>query len=212
MTTSNASVPPGAGASDMWILIVSPGFMSSVSLLFTNVAASSVSGPGGPVGTPFRWMKAKLAGSSQAGLAFVVGVPVKLSMVSAAHQCVSSQLVLLMKGGWPGGYSCISMNAEPPPWVVAPQLTPKHVGALESDSGVQGVPGKELGSHMAMDNHGAGLSSTQCEMSWPGFVAVPAACGSRPRVSVKFTLLPDPGALDKKVVSGSSWPMYLPLS
>src|SRR5580704_19653550 len=207
MTTSNASVPPGAGASDMWILIVSPGFMSSVSLLFTNVAASSVSGPGGPVGTPFRWMKAKLAGSSQAGLAFVVGVPVKLSMVSAAHQCVSSQLVLLMKGGWPGGYSCISMNAEPPPWVVGPQLTPAQVGALESEFGVQAVPEKELGSHRAMENHGAGLSSNHFERSDPGceFPGVPI--GSRPRVSVQVTLPPDPRALDKKVVSGSSWLM-----
>ena len=98
MTTSNASPPPGAGASDMWMLIVSPGFMSSVSPLCTNVVRSAVCGDGGPVGTPFRWMKAKLTGSSQAGLGFVVGVPVKLSMVSAAHQCVSSQLVAVDEG------------------------------------------------------------------------------------------------------------------
>ena len=32
MTTSKALPPPGAGASDMWILILSPGFISSVSL------------------------------------------------------------------------------------------------------------------------------------------------------------------------------------
>ena len=65
----------------------------------------------------------------------------------------------LGKGGSPGGYSCISMNAEPPPWVPAAHLTLSHVGALESDSGWQDVPGKELGSHMAMENHGAGVSS-----------------------------------------------------
>ncbi len=46
MTTSNASVPPGAGASDMWILIVSPGFMSSVSPLFTNVECQRSPAPG----------------------------------------------------------------------------------------------------------------------------------------------------------------------
>ena len=37
MTTSKASPPPGAGASDMWKVILSPGFISSVSPLFTNV-------------------------------------------------------------------------------------------------------------------------------------------------------------------------------
>src|SRR6202043_803713 len=201
MTTSNAWPPPDAGASDMCTWIRSPGFMSSVLPLGTKVVRLANCGDGGPVGTPFFWMKAKLIGSTQAGLAFAVGVPVKLSMFSAAHQCVASQLVLSTKGAFPGGYSCISMNAEPPPWVVGPQLTPAQVGALESEFGVQAVPGKELGSHRAMENQGAGLSSNHFERSDPGceFPGVPR--GSRPRVSVQVTLPPDPGAWDRKVAS-----------
>ena len=104
MTTSKASPPPGAGASHMWNLIVSPGFISSVSLLFTSVAVSASCGDGGPVGTPFRWMKAKLLGSSQLLLQdWNAAVHSRLSMVRAAHQCVSSQLTLSGKGGMPGG-------------------------------------------------------------------------------------------------------------
>src|ERR1700722_11734724 len=103
ITTSNAWPPPGVGASDMCVLIVSPGFISSVWPLGTNVARVASCGDGGPAGTPFVWMKAKLDGSSQAGLAFEVGVPVKLSMVSAAHQCVASQLSLSTNGALPGG-------------------------------------------------------------------------------------------------------------
>ena len=98
------------------------------------------------------------------------------------------------------------MKAEPPPRPVV-QFGPMQVGALESDLGVHDVWGNELGSHRAIENHGAGVSSNQCETSWPGSTSVGAAFGSRPRVSVQFTLLPEPGALDVKVVSGSSWPM-----
>ena len=104
MVTVKASPPPGAGASDMWKLILSPGFMSSVSLLFTNVLVSASCGDGGPVGTPFRWMKAKLTGSSQFVLQLAnAAVHSRLSMVRAAHQCVLSQLWLSVKGGSPGG-------------------------------------------------------------------------------------------------------------
>ena len=105
MTTSKALPPPGAGASYMWKATVSPGFMSSVSLFGVAVVAPAEScGAGGPVGTPFRWMKAKLTGSSQLLLQLAYpGVHSRLSMLSAAHQCVSSQLVLSTKGGSPGG-------------------------------------------------------------------------------------------------------------
>ena len=87
------------------------------------------------------------------------------------------------------------------------QFGPMQVGALESDLGVQAVCGYELGSHRAIENHGAGVSSNQSETSWPGLASVGAAFGSLPRVSDQFTLLPEPGALERKAVSGSSWPM-----
>src|SRR5271170_1184672 len=104
MATSNALPPPGAGASNMWKVILSPGFMSSVSLLFTNVFTVASCGDGGPVGTPFRWMKPKLLGSSQFALQVAnAAVHSRLSMVRAAHQCVPSQLALSTKGGLPGG-------------------------------------------------------------------------------------------------------------
>ena len=104
MTTSKASPPPGAGASDMWNVILSPGFISSVSPLFTNVLRVASCGDGGPVGTPSRWMKPKLSGSSQLLLQLAnAAVHSRLSMVRAAHQCVPSQLSLSTKGGLPGG-------------------------------------------------------------------------------------------------------------
>ena len=82
-----------------------------------------------------------------------------------------------------------------------------HVGAFESEFGVHGVCGYELGSHRAIENQGAGLSSNQAETSWPGSTSVGAALGLLPRVTVQLTLLPEPGALELKVVLGSSWPM-----
>src|SRR5487761_397884 len=205
MTTSKALPPPGARASDIWILILSPGFMSSVWPFGVKVAVFASCGAGGPVGTPSCWMKPKLTGSSQ--LALQVAKPVvhsRLSMVSAAHQCVSSQLALSTNGGFPGGSSCISTNAEPPPLWAVVHATPKQVGAFEFESGEHWVCGYEFGSHMAIGNHGAGESWNQCETSWPGLASVGSAAGSRPRDTVQFTLLPEPGALDKKVVSGSS--------
>ena len=89
------------------------------------------------------------------------------------------------------------MKAEPPPRPLV-QFGPTQVGALLSDLGVHGVSGKELGSHSAIENQGAGESWTQSETSWPGWVSVGAASGSRPRVIVQLTLLPEPGALDVK--------------
>ena len=44
ITTLKALPPPGAGASDMWIVILSPGFMSSVSLFGVNVPMSAFCG------------------------------------------------------------------------------------------------------------------------------------------------------------------------
>src|ERR1700722_16652252 len=104
MATSKALPPPGAGASNMWKVILSPGFMSSVSLFGTNVLMSASCGDGGPVGTPFRWMKPKLLGSSQ--LLLQVANPAlhsRLSRVRAAHQCEPSQLSLSANGALPGG-------------------------------------------------------------------------------------------------------------
>src|SRR5580693_1957359 len=98
------------------------------------------------------------------------------------------------------------MNAEPPPSPVV-QSGPSQVGALESELGAHEVWGKELGSHRAIENHGAGESSNQSVTSWPGWTSVGAACGFLPRVSVQVTFPPDPGVLELKVASGSSWPM-----
>src|ERR1700722_20720232 len=97
------------------------------------------------------------------------------------------------------------MNGDPPPLNVL-------VGALESEFGLHGACGYELRSHSAMDIHGAGVSSNQCDTSLPGVLSVGAALGSAPIVSVKLMLPPEPGLEDSNVVSGSSWPMYWPLS
>jgi hypothetical protein len=92
------------------------------------------------------------------------------------------------------------MNADPPPLTVL-------VGAFESEFGVHGACGYDFGSHCAMENHGAGLNSNQCETSVPGVATVGFAVGSLPSVSVHVTLSPEPAADDRNVVSGSSWPM-----
>src|ERR1700678_2942082 len=98
------------------------------------------------------------------------------------------------------------MKAEPPPRSVV-QSGPMQVGALESDSGVHAVWGKEVGSQRAIENHGAGLSSNQSVTSWPGLASGGAAWGFLPRGGCTVTLLPDPGVLEMKSVSGSSCPM-----
>src|SRR5215469_17153753 len=51
-TTLKALPPPAAGASNIWTPILSPGFMSSVSLFGVSVATSDFCGDGGPAGTP----------------------------------------------------------------------------------------------------------------------------------------------------------------
>jgi len=76
---------------------LSPGFMRRVLAFGVYVAAVCAPGAGGPVGTPFLWMKAKLTGSMQP-LLFV-----KLSMFRAAHHWVWLQLTWLTKGSQPGG-------------------------------------------------------------------------------------------------------------
>ena len=52
----------------MCTTIVSPGFIMSVWEFGVYVARSDSCGLGGPVGTPSRWMKAKLTGSKQLSL------------------------------------------------------------------------------------------------------------------------------------------------
>src|SRR5580698_1777230 len=102
--TSKALPPPGAGASNMRNRIVSPGFMSSVWRLGTSLASVCSCGDGGPVGTPFFWMNPKFSGSSQSGLHCAnPSVHSALSIVSAAHHCLSLQLSLSANGGLPGG-------------------------------------------------------------------------------------------------------------
>lgn len=70
ITTFKALWPrsPGTGASWMWTLTLSPGFMSNVSAFGTDEARSAVCGLGGPGGTPSVWMNEKLTGSSQFAL------------------------------------------------------------------------------------------------------------------------------------------------
>ena len=62
-------------------------------------------GLGGPVGTPLVWTKAKLTGSTQLLLQLPLPLPwhSRLSMLSAEHQWVSSQLVASANGAKPGG-------------------------------------------------------------------------------------------------------------
>ena len=88
----------------MWIRRRSPGFMSSVSEFGVAVLRSASCGLGGPVGTPFRWMNAKLVGSSQLGLQEVKPrVHSRSLMCSEAHQCVLSHEMLSTNGAKPGG-------------------------------------------------------------------------------------------------------------
>ncbi|MBO0824173.1 MAG: hypothetical protein J2P27_09985 [Actinobacteria bacterium] len=69
-----------------------------------KVARFASCGLGGPVGTPLVWMKPKLTGSMQFGLQVAkFRLHSRLSMVSAAHQCVLSQLMLSANGASPGG-------------------------------------------------------------------------------------------------------------
>jgi hypothetical protein len=89
----------------MWTVIVSPGFISSVRELAVIVARSARCGLGGRAGTPPVWMNAKLTGSGQRGLQWPLPLPwhSRLSMFSAAHQWVLSQLIASENGANPGG-------------------------------------------------------------------------------------------------------------
>ncbi len=89
----------------MCTVILSPGFIRSVRLFGVNVASFDSCGLGGPGGTPSRWTKAKLTGSTQLLLHGPDPLPVhsRLSMFSAEHQCVLSQLMLSANGANPGG-------------------------------------------------------------------------------------------------------------
>ena len=104
MTTSKALPPPGAGASNMWILIVSPGLKSSVSLFGVNGGGVRVLRCRRPGRHSVLLDEAEVDRFLAAGLH--VTKPVvhsRLSMVSAAHHCVSLQLSLSTNGGFPGG-------------------------------------------------------------------------------------------------------------
>jgi hypothetical protein len=89
----------------MCTVILSPGLISSVRLFGVKVASLESCGLGGPVGTPPRCTKAKLTGSTQLLLQGPDPLPVhsRLSMLSAEHQWVLSQLMLSANGAKPGG-------------------------------------------------------------------------------------------------------------
>jgi hypothetical protein len=100
---SKAWPPPRSGTSNMCTTIVSPGFIISVCEFGVSVARSASCGLGGPVGTPSRWMNAKLTGSKQLSLQVEPsGLHSRLSMLSAEHQWRLSQLMLSANGAKPG--------------------------------------------------------------------------------------------------------------
>src|SRR5260370_23608880 len=73
-------------------------FISRVWRFGVNVARSLSCGLAGPGGTPLVWTNAKLTGSVQFGLQFPLTSHSRLSMFSAEHQCVLSQLMLSENG------------------------------------------------------------------------------------------------------------------
>src|SRR6266576_1277996 len=86
------SSAPAFLLSKMWMLSLSPGFISRVLWFGVTVLRVPFCGLGGPVGTPFVWMNAKLIGSTQ----LLLHTPNPAwhsseSIVSAAHQCELSQ-------------------------------------------------------------------------------------------------------------------------
>ena len=95
-------LPPGTGASQMWILSLSPEFISSVRELGVSVARVVFCGLGGPVGTPSVCTKAKFVGSMQLSLHSVKPHSRSL-MCSYAHQWALSQLRPSTNGPQPGG-------------------------------------------------------------------------------------------------------------
>ena len=95
--------PPATLASNMWMTTLSPWFISRVFPFGVNVARFDSCGLGGPAGTPFLWMNAKLTGSMQLSLQLPAASQATLSMVSAEHQWVLSQLIESSNGANPGG-------------------------------------------------------------------------------------------------------------
>src|SRR5271169_6225249 len=94
----------GAGASKIRTRSLSPGCMSSVLLLGSEVALSAACGLGGPVGMPSRCTKAKFVVSSQLGLHDTKpNVHSSSLMCSDAHHDVLLQLTESMNGASPGG-------------------------------------------------------------------------------------------------------------
>ncbi len=87
----------------MWMTIRSPWFIRSVCELGVYVARFGLLRAGRPGGTPFVWMKAKLTGSMQLLLHVPPASHSTLSMVSAEHQWVLSQLIESSNGANPGG-------------------------------------------------------------------------------------------------------------
>ena len=102
---ASSAWPPAIFASKIRTEILSPGFISRVCALGVKVESSLSCGLGGPVGLPSVWMKPKLTGSTQLLLQGPDPSPVhsRLSIVSAEHQCVLSQLMLSANGAKPGG-------------------------------------------------------------------------------------------------------------
>src|SRR5215467_2278255 len=94
---------PALLLSKMWMASLSPGFISRVRWFGVTVLRLARCGLGGPVGTPFVWMNAKLIGSMQLLLQAPETVHSSEAMVSAAHQCELSQLRPSANGANPGG-------------------------------------------------------------------------------------------------------------
>src|SRR5215469_1996378 len=97
------SSAPALLLSKIRILSLSPGFIRNVARFGVTVRRFACCGFGGPAGTPLVWTKAKFTGSMQLLLHDPPVVHSSESIVSAAHQCVSSQLRPSAKGANPGG-------------------------------------------------------------------------------------------------------------
>ncbi len=87
----------------MWMTTRSPWFIRNVFAFGVNVERSEFCGLGGPAGTPSRWMNAKFTGSMQLLLHVPLASHSTLSMLSAEHQWVLSQLIESSNGANPGG-------------------------------------------------------------------------------------------------------------
>src|ERR1035438_1174690 len=107
VSRASSAWPPGILALNIRTVIRSPGFISSVCRFGVTVRKLDSCGLGGPVGTPLVCTKPKLTGSMHLLLQEFGAIPFpvhsRLSMVSAEHQCVLSQLMLSAKGANPGG-------------------------------------------------------------------------------------------------------------